>query len=257
MAPLFCSASPLIFGSSNTNAIAIQDSLTPPTKGAPYPSTNIISVPAGLVVGKVSVTIQGLTHNFPSDVSMLLVGPRGQQTILMSEVGGQTELSVTNLTLTFDDDAAAPLPVYTRLTSGAYRPTNGYLVMGYPRLPYDFPAPAPAGSSNAPVSLSVFTNTDPNGTWSLYVVSDASGDTGSIAGGWSINVQVGTPLWAVRSGANMILSWTNTVAGCTLQTTPSLSLPFTNVPTPPVVLSGRYTVTNPITAGSRLYRLIH
>ena len=36
--------------------------------------------------------------------------------------------------------------------------------------------------------LSGFTGTDPNGTWSLYIVDDAQMDTGSVSGGWSLDL---------------------------------------------------------------------
>ncbi|WP_283159912.1 Calx-beta domain-containing protein, partial [Microcystis aeruginosa] len=36
--------------------------------------------------------------------------------------------------------------------------------------------------------FSVFNSTNPNGTWSLYVVDDVGGDAGTIAGGWSLNI---------------------------------------------------------------------
>src|SRR5262249_54838437 len=44
-------------------------------------------------------------------------------------------------------------------------------------------------------SLSVFTNTDPTGVWSLYVLDDSSGDSGSISGGWNLKlVTQGSPV---------------------------------------------------------------
>jgi len=147
---------------TNLNTISILDGggLVVPAQASPYPSTNLISVPAGLVVSKVLVTLSGFTHSFPSDVSMLLVGPQGQQGILMSEVGGQNQFGVSGLTLLLDDDATTTLPVYSSLTSGVFKPTNGYLALQYPRLPYDFPQPAPVGNSNAVASLSTLWSND-------------------------------------------------------------------------------------------------
>ena len=65
------------------------------------------------------------------------------------------------------------------ITTGTYLPTNA----GDGDV---FPAPAPAGPY--PVTLDVFTGTNPNGTWSLFVFDDLQNDQGNIAGGWSITI---------------------------------------------------------------------
>ncbi|WP_249263521.1 calcium-binding protein, partial [Microcystis aeruginosa] len=41
--------------------------------------------------------------------------------------------------------------------------------------------------------FSVFNSTNPNGTWSLYVVDDVGGDAGTIAGGWSLDIGTAAP----------------------------------------------------------------
>jgi uncharacterized repeat protein (TIGR03803 family) len=59
------------------------------------------------------------------------------------------------------------------------------------------------------------------------------------------------------SGANVILTWTNTAAGFTLQSTANLASPVVwsaNSPAP-VVLNGQYTVTNSISGTHQFYRL--
>jgi subtilisin-like proprotein convertase family protein len=248
-------ATPVSF--SNTNFITIADGDNPPTIAAPYPSSITVTGQDGLVLSKLTVTLQDVTHQFPSDISVLLVGPGGQAAILMSEVGGQNQLSITNVTLTLDDDAANALPIFTRLSSGTFRPANGYLALGYPRLPYSFPAPAPPGNSNAPSSLSVFKNTAANGTWNLFVVDDASGSAGSISQGWTLNLTAGVFLSINHVGTNVVLSWTNAVSNCTLQARSSLGTGWTNLTSSPGMVSGHYTVTNPLApASTALYRLI-
>jgi hypothetical protein len=236
----------------------MNESSKPPTPAAPYPSTVTVTGLTGLAVSKATVTLQGLSHTFPSDISILLVGPQGQSAILMSETGGQNRYSVTNLTLTLDDDAASPLPLYTSLVSGTFRPTDGYLPLGYPHFPYDFPPPAPPGNSNSVAALSVFKNTNPNGAWNLFVVDDSSGDTGNIAGGWSLTVSVGVPLAIARSSTNVVLTWPVTAVNCSLQYLSDLkpSSLWSNVTTVPVTNAGRVMVTNPASQRSVFYRLI-
>ena len=46
------------------------------------------------------------------------------------------------------------------------------------------PAPAPTATT----SLATFDGTDPNGTWSLYVMDDAGRDVGTLAG-WSLDIE--------------------------------------------------------------------
>jgi hypothetical protein len=95
----------------------------------------------------------------------------------MSDAGGSNDL--VNVDLIFDDAAASQLPDSSQITAGTYKPTN-----------YGagdtFPAPAPAPSSAT--TLSTFDGTNPNGTWSLYVVDDTGGDSGNLAGGWCLEV---------------------------------------------------------------------
>ena len=146
-----------------------------------YPSTLTVSGVTG-TVSKVTVTIKQLTHTFPEDIDMLLVGPAGQKVILMSDAGAGN--AITGRTLTFDDSAAA-LPFTGTITSGSYH------AMDYP--PGDsFPAPAPAGPYGT--NLSAFNAVNPNGTWSLYVFDDAAGDAGRIDGGWTLDIQTAAPI---------------------------------------------------------------
>jgi len=159
-----------------TDQFCNSGSITIPSSGAgtPYPSN--IAVTAGLV-NKVTVDLLGYNHTFPSDVDVLLVGPGGQNAIIMSDVGSSFDVVGVNLRL--DDAAAASLPTSTQIVSGTFKPTNSGTGDTFPA-----PAPAPAGGS----ALSVFGGTPSTGTWSLYVVDDAGGDLGSFAGGWCVNV---------------------------------------------------------------------
>jgi subtilisin-like proprotein convertase family protein len=141
---------------------------------APYPSNIAVAI-AGTIT-KVTVRLNNLSHTFPSDIDILLVGPGGQNAIIMSDVGGGED--VTGVTLTLDDAAASSLPT-NLLTTGTFKPTNSGAGDTWPG-----PAPTPSGGS----ALSVFNGTNPNGTWSLYVVDDLTSDAGSIAGGWELTI---------------------------------------------------------------------
>ena len=117
------------------------------------------------------VRLSNIGHTFPDDMDVLLVGPTGQNAIIMSDVGGGTDVSF--LTLTLDDAAASDLPDNGPLVAGTFRPTN--IGIGADD---SFPAPAPA--PNTASTLSVFDNTNPNGAWNLFIVDDANQDTGNM-----------------------------------------------------------------------------
>src|SRR5436190_12094960 len=157
---------------SNPAPITINDNAA----ATPYPSTITVAGLSG-VINKVTVTLTNINHTFPDDIDILLVGPTGQKTILMSDAGNTLDL--VNVTLTFDDVAASFLPDNAQIVTGTFKPTD--FEPGDP-----FPAPAPAGPY--PAALSGFNGTNPNGTWSLYVVDDAATDFGNINGGWSLTI---------------------------------------------------------------------
>ncbi|BCU14719.1 hypothetical protein MAN88_52830 [Microcystis aeruginosa] len=155
---------------SNPNPITIPSSGT----STPYPSTINVSGLSGNI-NSLKVTLTNLSHTYPDDIDVLLVGPTGTKALLMSDVGGFNSLS--NVTLTFDPTAASSLPDEGLITSGSYKATD--FVTGDV-----FNSPAPGGPYGT--DFSVFNSTNPNGTWSLYVVDDMGGDAGTIAGGWSL-----------------------------------------------------------------------
>lgn len=160
---------------ANGTAISIPDS----GNGSPYPSTIDVQGMAG-VISKVVVTLHGLSHTYPGDIDILLVGPGGQTVMLMSDAGGSFD--VRNVTLTFDSAAAMSLPDGGQIVSGTYRPTNH----GTDGTSDSFSAPAPAGSFGS--SLDAFNQASPNGSWRLFVTDDYSNDLGSLAGGWELTI---------------------------------------------------------------------
>ncbi|MCB0568458.1 MAG: T9SS type A sorting domain-containing protein [Phaeodactylibacter sp.] len=140
-----------------------------------YPSTvNVTGV--GTAYSGFSVSINGLTHTFPSDLDFLLVGPTGAMCVLMSDVGSSFDIS--GVTYTFDD-AGPAMSTSAANPTGTYRPTNS-------GTPDTWSAPGPGSVSQATPTLSVFNGLNANGTWSLYAYDDVGGDAGDFVS-WSIS----------------------------------------------------------------------
>jgi subtilisin-like proprotein convertase family protein len=133
------------------------------------------------VISSITVDLLGVSHTFPDDINVLLVGPGGQKLSLMSRAGGGTD--IVGLNFTFDDAATGYLPDASALSGGTFRPSSYGNIAS-------FAAPAPTTTTASPYAgtLATFLGTNPNGTWSLYVRDVASGDTGTIAGGWCLNI---------------------------------------------------------------------
>jgi hypothetical protein len=174
---------PTTFTNSSPITI-ITDTPPPPTPATLYPSTIAVSGMAG-PISDVDVRLTGFSHGIANDVDLLLVGPGGQNLVLFSDPGGPNTIVVANnATVTFDDAAATGVPQSGTITGTvSYRPTD---TDAGETLADTFPAPAP--SPGTATTLATFTGTNPNGTWSLFVVDDATGDSGSITGGWSVTI---------------------------------------------------------------------
>jgi hypothetical protein len=122
----------------------------------------------------------GENTNSSDDMDVLLVGPEGQATLLLSDVGGTTQTNVSQLV--FDDQASQSLPDAAALAAGTFRPTN-----------FDSPDPIPGfGTPPGTASLVAFNGSDPNGTWTLWARDDtvngipAAGS--GINGGWALRI---------------------------------------------------------------------
>jgi hypothetical protein len=169
-----------VYGAVFSNPTSINVSIGGPA--SPYPSP--ISV-GGLTnpIASVSVTLSNVTHAFSDDLDILLVGPGGQKVLLMSDAGGNNSLG--NVDLTFVHTGGALLPDSGPIPQGTYQPAD--------YLPGDvLTAPAPAGPYGT--DLSVFSGTNPNGVWQLFMYDDASfNGGGSIAGGWALSIEPAAP----------------------------------------------------------------
>ena len=149
----------------------------------PYPSKINVSFPAGTKVRDVNVTVRTYTHPAPDEVDGLLVHG-GKNRTIMSDVGGSDD--VNNITLRLNDESPnGPLPDGGPLVEGSFQPTNAE---GGDT--FNFPAPNPANPNS---SLSGFDGLAARGTWKLFVDDNGTGDSGKIAGGWTLRIQAAVP----------------------------------------------------------------
>ncbi|MGL5058433.1 MAG: DUF4347 domain-containing protein, partial [Microcoleus sp.] len=190
----------------------------------PYPSAIDVSGVTGKA-DKVTLTLNNVQtyEGFTASsqiINLLLVGPEGQNVVLMSHV---PSAPLNNVTLKFDDNSASflaspPPTLPPTIASGTYKPTN-YSINGL-RGVYSLALPpgTPTGAPEGPYgeTLSVFNKTNPNGTWKLYAVDAdqangrASGATipGVIAS-WSLDITTDTGTATTTQNTPRIFSATN------------------------------------------------
>jgi subtilisin-like proprotein convertase family protein len=168
---------------ANTQPVAIPGT----GNSTPYGTSILVNGLMGTTTS-VAVTVNGFSHTFPDDVGIALVGPTGVAMVLEDGAGGSGDLA--DVTTSFRD-AASQLPDSSSWTSGSYKPTNYFAGD-------NFPAPGPGTSAANPgpdgggtaTFASTYNGSNPNGTWTLYVVDFGnSGDAGSIARGWTLQLQ--------------------------------------------------------------------
>jgi subtilisin-like proprotein convertase family protein len=216
---------------ANTGALDIPNATGTPGVAAVYPSHVFVSGLTGSVAD-VEVSLNDITYPFAQDLDVMLVGPQGGSEILLSGVGPNTGTpSATGLTLNIDDSAKTPL------AESATLPTNTSVLtepVDYAGVDTDtFPSPAPSAPYGTPAPRGSrtlgdeFNGTNPNGTWSLYVVTDGAGDgAGEILGGWSLTITTGSEALtsttvtsslnpSFTSGANQSVTFTATVTSGT------------------------------------------
>jgi Lamin Tail Domain/Bacterial Ig domain len=146
--------------------------LTDAASADPFPATISISNLPG-TIQQVTATLHGFAHDYPEDIDIILVSPDGDAVSLIGADGG--DVAVTNLTMTFDDEASST--VGAELTSGTFLPSGTAEEMN---------APAPAPPYGA--AMSDFNGGMPNGTWSLYAQDVEAELFGEISSGWSLSV---------------------------------------------------------------------
>ena len=160
-------------------------------------------------IALVTVTFTNVFHGHPADIDVLLVGPAGQNVMLMSDVGellSEAESIIDGVTLTFRDGAPS-LPANVRITSGVYAPTNYQgVVEEIPEMDRTFPNPPPPEPYGT--TLSLFNGSDGNGTWTLFIQDDVDDESG-VMDSWSLTIttvpEPGSALLCI-AGAGALLS---------------------------------------------------
>ena len=166
--------------------------------GSPNPSNIFVSGAPG-TINKVTVTLNSYLHDDPSLVTSLLVGPLGtaaDSLDFFSAAGGTTSMS-SAATLTFDDAGSSQVSQTSDPTAGIFKPTSYGSNDTYtqslssfftlPAGPYQYAAPSGA------TGLSLFSNQNPNGTWSLYFNQTGHHTGGGVNNGWCLNLTVNPP----------------------------------------------------------------
>jgi subtilisin-like proprotein convertase family protein len=174
---------PVTFTSST--AMVIPGTGTGPGVSAPYGTTIAAS---GLSGNKnIKLELTGLSHTFPGDLDILLVGPGGQKFVVMSDAANTAD--AVNVNTLLSDGAPAIIPSADSPIAGDWRPTQ--YTSGDA-----FTAPAPAGPYLDPATAGSQTFTTAfgsagaamNGTWTLYVMDDAGVDVGEMDG-WKLTFE--------------------------------------------------------------------
>lgn len=210
------------FGSTNYISIPIATNIPEPDSGAanPYPSTITVSNVAG-DVSDVSVTLSNFYHSYPNDVGVMLIGPKGQNCVLMAAAAAYSTMQ-SPVTLTFDQNGSMAVPSQGPLATATYVPADYNLSYSFSN------SPVTNGPFNT--NLANFESLSPNGTWSLYVYDEVNGDAGYISNGWSLNFTTVTP---VSPLADLAVTMSASTSAVTLQNT--------NMP---VYITNTFTVTN-------------
>ncbi len=140
---------------------------------SPYPAVVTVE-PGNTVITDLDVRVDGVWHQRPDDLDVLLVGPHGEKALLMSDACGTSE--VVNASWRWDDEGVAPMADggSDACGSGAWRPADYEPGEG-------LPLPAPSGPYKA--ALTAFDLTDPGGDWRVFVNDDSSGAVGFVTTG--------------------------------------------------------------------------
>jgi subtilisin-like proprotein convertase family protein len=125
----------------------------------PYPMLRPVAGRDG-VITDVNVRTVGAYHSNAADLQMLLISPRGDGVVLMSDACRGNALGEDWV---FDDESSSFMNIEEPCSTGTYRPVG--------RIDQPFPE-GPLFPTGKETALSDFDLTDPNGNWRLYVTDD-------------------------------------------------------------------------------------
>lgn len=172
---LFALVAPLsaqgVFTFANNAGIDIPMAGNTAGNADPFPSTVFVTGVNGTVTS-VAVGLVGLSHTWPDDIDIFLVAPSGLAVKLLSDAGDGSD--VNGINPVFFDSAPGPAPDAAALATTFYQPTD-----------YETGDAVPPGVISVVDSLLGAAVGGVNGTWSLYIVDDASGDAGGLTA-WDI-----------------------------------------------------------------------
>jgi Big-like domain-containing protein/dockerin type I repeat protein len=176
---------------------------------APNPSNIFVTNLAG-TINTVTLTLKNLSVEFPGDLESLLVGPNGNsvpgtaQTLdFFSPNDGVNLNPISNQTLAIAD-VFAPVPanagsgtsVGTQIGPTSNGPTS-YTASLFYTLPGTFNHATNQGNFDFNGAVhGVYTDANPNGTWSLYF-DQTTHHTGDSAGSWCMNFTENAPAVSV------------------------------------------------------------
>ena len=129
--------------------------------------TSTITIPDDIRIGQLKVAID-LTHNFMADLDVALTSPDGNTVALFTDVGSATVGAQTRMDLILDDDAAIPIGLFTAVSGLVFKPELNS-------------------------RLEWFKGQQAQGTWTLTIRDDATGDGGTL-NSWSLIVVEEAPL---------------------------------------------------------------
>lgn len=173
---LTSSAAAAVYQFDNSTTISITDNAT--TIGI---SDTRVAAPG--VITDVQVRLHGLTHDYPSDLDVMVETPSGQFIYLMSDNCGSTPIN--DLSFEFGDDGDSEMgTVSTNCTaSSEFKPSN--------EGPGDSWTTAPGAVPST--SFAALLGTNQTGSWKLHVADDVQDDAGSIDG-WTVELTTTDPV---------------------------------------------------------------